>query len=62
MSDKTGNKTADMSKVIWDTLYQNSESVYASATTEFAVGGCYDVFIYDGEIAVYTLTTPSSVR
>ena len=51
-----------MSKVIWDTLYQNSESVYASATTEFAVGGCYDVFIYDGEIAVYTLTTPSSVR
>jgi len=23
--------------------------------------GCYDVFIYDGEIAVYTLTTPSSV-
>lgn len=48
------------------TCQGSDDDIFAETTTDFDVGGCYNVYIYenelgDGEIEVTTLTTPSSI-
>jgi len=48
------------------TCQGSDDDIFAETTTDFDVGGCYNVYIYenelgDGEIEVATLTTPSSI-